>query len=51
MDDAEGVPEDDVGVGDVGVRVGGDPFGKARGRVARGLGDVASGGVELSVVV
>lgn len=51
MDDAEGVPEDDVGVGDVGGGVGGDPFGEAAGGVAGGLGDVAAGGVDLCVVV
>lgn len=47
MGDAKGVPEDDVGVGDVGAGVGGDPFGKAARGVAGGLRDVAPGGVDL----
>lgn len=51
MDDAKGVPEDNVGLGDVGGRVGGDPFGKAAGGGAGGLGHVAASGVELGVVV
>ena len=51
MRDTEGVPENDVGVLD--VLVGGlfDPFGEAAGGVARGLGHVAAGGVELIVAV
>jgi hypothetical protein len=48
---AEGVPEDDVRVVEVFVGVGGDPGGDALGRFAGGLGDVATCGVELCVVV
>ncbi len=51
MRDAEGVPEHDVGVFDVFVRVRGDPFGETEGGLAGGLGDVSAGGVELVVLV
>jgi hypothetical protein len=49
--DAEGVPENDVGVGDVCGGVRGDPGWDALGGLARGLWDVAAGGVDLGVVV
>jgi hypothetical protein len=48
--DAEGVPENDVFVGDGCVAVG-DPFGEAFGGLPGGLGHVAPGGVELVVGV
>jgi hypothetical protein len=48
--DAEGVPEDDVGIVDGGVAVR-DPFRDAAGRLPRCLGDVAAGGEDLVVVV
>ena len=51
MRDAEGVPEDDVGVNEVGGGVGFDPGGDALGGGAGGLRDVAARGVELCVVV
>lgn len=51
MDDAEGVPENDVGPGDVLGGVVGDPLGQALGGFAGALGDVPAGGVELGVVV
>lgn len=51
MDDAEGMPEDDVTVGDIFIRVGGNPFWEAPGRVTRGLGHVSAGGVDLCVIV
>ena len=51
MRDAECVPKHDVGVFDIFVRVGGDPFGEAEGRGTGGLWDVAAGGVELVVLV
>jgi len=50
MRDAECVPEHDVGVVDTGVAVG-DPFGDSARGLARGLGDVPSGGEDLLVVV
>lgn len=50
MSDAEGVPENDVGVINGGVAVG-DPFGNAAGGFTGGLGDVAAGGEDLIVVV
>lgn len=53
MVQAEGVPEDDVGVldGVVGGAGGGDPFGEAAGGEPRGLGHVSARGVELVVGV
>ena len=48
MRDAEGVPEDDVGVVDRGLAIG-DPFGNTPRGFARGLGHVPAGGVELVV--
>ena len=51
MRQSECVPEHDVGVFDVFVRVGGNPFREAEGGGAGGLGDVAAGGVELIVLV
>ena len=51
MGDAEGVPEDHVGVVDVLVRGLLDPFGEATRGVARGLRHVPAGGVELVVPV
>lgn len=51
MRDAEGVPEHDVGVIDVRVRVGVDPLRETHGWFARGLGHVAACGVDLGVVV
>lgn len=51
MSDAEGVPEDEVGVDDgVGGGVG-DPGGEALRGGAGSLGDVATGRVELVVGV
>lgn len=49
--DAKGVPEHDVGVGDVFGGVGVDPLGEAHGGFAGGLGHVAAGGVDLVVGV
>jgi hypothetical protein len=46
--DTEGVPEDDVGVVDRGLAIG-DPFWDTPRRLARGLGHVPAGGVELVV--
>lgn len=54
MGEAEGVPDDDVGLGDWRRGLGGDPVGEGGvGAVggARGLGDVLPGGVELVVFV
>lgn len=51
MSDAEGVPEDDIGIYDVGVRIGGDPCGDTLGGFAAGLWDMATGGVDLGVVI
>ena len=51
MGDAEGVPEHDVGVNDVGGGVGCDPSGDALRGLAASLRDVAAGGVDLGVVV
>ena len=51
MVDAESVPDDDVGVVEAFVRVGGDPSGEAGRGGAGGLGDVAAGWVELVVCV
>jgi hypothetical protein len=51
MCDAEGVPQYDVFVRDVDVRVCGDPFGESFGGLAGGLWDMAAGGVELVVFV
>jgi hypothetical protein len=51
MRKAEGMPEDDVRVYDVGGRVGGDPGGETLGGFAGGLGDVAACWVDLCVVV
>ncbi len=50
MRDAEGVPEDDVRVVDRGIAVR-DPFGDAAGRLSGCLGDVATCGEDLVVVV
>jgi hypothetical protein len=49
--ESKGVPENDVGVGDALLRVGGDPFGKAAAGRAACLRDVAAGGVDLVVGV
>lgn len=52
MSDAEGVPEDDVGVVDLcGWWVGVDPGWEALRGFSGGLGDVAASGMELIVVV
>ena len=51
MRQTESVPQHDVLVVEVCVRVRGDPGGDALGGFARGLGDVAAGGVELAVFV
>ena len=50
MRDAEGVPEDDVGIVDGGVAVR-DPLGNTTRGLARGLRNVAAGGENLVVVV
>jgi hypothetical protein len=51
MRDAKGVPEHDIGVVEVFVRVGGDPGRDALRGFAGGLGDVTAGWVKLGVVV
>ena len=51
VDDAEGVPEDNIGFGDVLRGVVGDPLGKTLGRFARGLRDVPACWMKLGVVV
>ena len=51
MRDAEGVPEDDVGVVNVLVGGVGDPLRETLGRLAACLGDVPAGGVNLVVGV
>jgi hypothetical protein len=51
MYQAEGVPENNVGVVDVCVRIGGDPGGEAHARFAGGLRYVAPRGVNLGVRV
>lgn len=48
--DAEGVPQDDVGIVDAGVAVG-DPLRETQGGIARRLRDVSAGRVDLVVVV
>lgn len=51
MCDAECVPEHNVGVRDVGVRVRGDPGWETARRLARGLRHVTASGVNLVIVV
>jgi hypothetical protein len=51
MCNSECVPENDIGVDDIRVGVRGDPGRQTFGGFARGLGDVASGGVDLCVFV
>lgn len=51
MRDAEGVPEDDVGIFDAFVAVRCDPSWQTLRRFAGGLRDMAASGVDLVVVV
>lgn len=51
MRDAEGVPEHDVGIFDALVTMVGHPFRQALRGLARGLGDMATCGMDLVVLV
>ena len=51
MREAEGMPEDDVGIVEVAVWICSDPGGDALRWLARGLWDVAAGRVDLVVGV
>ena len=51
MRDTECMPEHDVGVLNAFVSVLLDPFGETLGRISRGLGNVAAGGIELIVLI
>jgi hypothetical protein len=47
---SKGMPKDDIGVFDVDTAVA-HPFGNTFGGLARGLWDVAAGGMDLVIVV